>query len=180
MCKIHETPDKHSDFHELSTLSTLSGSIVLKMSIVQKFQFMIFRITELPFHSLAEPHAFLEVFRLPKVLWGYLRHASKMKRVQQQYTFAFAPPPSSRFIAWRCGAIAEIISSVVPLCVGYVKELSQNIHHLYIVKMTEEKFYLNIMYLFLVFCSFTKYHHVVMKLRKHDIYRQKMIVRIAD
>ena len=25
-----------------------------------------------PFMSLAEPHAFLEAFRLPKVLWGYL------------------------------------------------------------------------------------------------------------
>ena len=57
---------------EFSELSTLSGSIVLKMSIVQKFPFMIFRISMLPFHSLAEPHAFLEAFRLPKVLWGYL------------------------------------------------------------------------------------------------------------
>ena len=42
---------------------------------------MIFRITELPFHSLAEPHAFLEVFRQPKVLWGYLRQAGKQRAV---------------------------------------------------------------------------------------------------
>ena len=80
MCKIHETPDKHSDFHELSTLSTFSEiPIVPIMPIVQIFSFMKYSVFGMPFISLAEPHAFLVVVRLPKVLWGYLRHASKMK-----------------------------------------------------------------------------------------------------
>ena len=81
MRKIHETPDTHSDFHELSTLSTLSDSIVLKMSIVQKFPFMIFRISMLPFHSLAEPHAFLEVAGCQKCYGVTCAKAGKQRAV---------------------------------------------------------------------------------------------------